>query len=337
MNEKEQIIRQILTAMSIVLENQDLRKLEQVLIITLQGVKIEKECTELSTVSMSRNEYIIHEFETDKKLENVREKSIRQYVNETRRMLDYVQKDFDQVEKSDIKAYFYMLKDKVSVTTQSNKRLYISSFYNWAIENKYASFNPVACLKNIKPEARKKIYLSEEEKENIRSACRNELERALLEFLLSTGVRVGELINLDILDVDFNHNTVQVCGEKWRKYRTVFLTPKARVHLINYLKIRKDNNPALFVRNYDDPSKCGRMRRENAEKITKNLGVRAGIQKNCTVHIFRKTLATTLHRNGCSLEYIKEILGHASTQVTEACYITIEPEEIQYMFNRCVA
>ena len=91
MNEKEQVIRQILTAMSIVLESEDLGKLERVLITSMQGVKIERECTELSTISISRNEYILKEFETDKKLENIRDKSIKQYVSETRRMLDYVE------------------------------------------------------------------------------------------------------------------------------------------------------------------------------------------------------------------------------------------------------
>lgn len=328
---KENIIKDILCDMSGILGSESLQRLENVLVTNLHGVHLEEECTALSP-ELDENKLALRRFITDKKLENLQDKSIMQYVRATYKMLQTVNKDYREVTNTDIKDYLitYSRLNKISNTTLSNIRLYISSFYSWACDNEYASRNPAKSIKNIKPDARRKICLNEEEKERIRDACRNSMETALIDFLLSTGVRVSELVSLDIVDVDWNHNSVLVYG-KGRKYRTVYLTPQAKVHLIDYLKSRSDNNPALFI---TSSRGIRRMSVSTAEKITKGLGVRAGLQKNCTVHIFRKTLATTLHKNGCSLEYIKEILGHASTRVTEECYLIIETEDVQYAFKK---
>ena len=331
-NTKEDVIKNVLCDMSCVLGSEMLQRLENVLITSLHGIKLEEECTAGST-ELDQNEMILRRFITDKTLENLDVKSIKQYVRATYKMLESVNKDYRQVSAVDMKDYLIMYKrtHNISNTTLSNIRLYISSFYSWACDNGYAAFNPVKCIRNIKPDPKRKIYLNEDEKEKIRDACKTPFEKALIDFLLSTGLRVSELVSVDITDIDWDRNQMTILGKR-KKYRKVFLTPKAKIHLIDYLKTRDDNLIALFVVN----GKRGlrRLSVSKAEEITKDLGNRAEIKKNCTVHIFRKTMATSLHRNGCSIEYIKEILGHSSTKVTEECYLTIEEADIQYAFNK---
>lgn len=334
-NLKERFINDILMAEQRELTNDQLKMLEINLRVWSRNISFHEECTQLSTKN-DNNEYIIKLFISHKKLENLSERSIEQYVRTVWKMLEYLNKNYKDVTADDIKYYLaiYKTQNKVSSTTLAGTKRFLSAFYGWAAEEGLIQKNPVRAIKGIKPDPIKKEFLTEHEKELLRDNCKTTRELALVDFLLSTGIRVGELVTLNRDDVNFQMGTVNIVGHKARKFRTVYLSAKASKHLKDYLEGRVDNDPALFVGTRKPYNRLGNT---SYESILKNIAKRAGIQKHCTVHLFRKTLATTLHRNGCSLEYISEILGHASTNTTRQCYLTICQEDIQAAFNKYVA
>lgn len=334
-NLKEKFINDMLMAEQAELTNEQLKTLEINLRIWSRNISFHEECTEVST-QVDDNEYTVKLFISHKKLENLSDLSIEQYVRTVWRMLEYLNKNYKDVTTDDIKYYLavYKTQNKVSSTTLSCIKRFLSAFFGWAAEEGLIRKNPVRAIKGIKPDPAKKEFLTDHEKELLRDNCKGLRELALVDFLLSTGIRVGELVSLNRDDVNFQNGTVTILGHKTRKFRTVFLSAKAAKHLKDYLDSRVDDNPALFVGVRKPYNRLGNCSFEN---ILKQIAKRAGIQKHCTVHLFRKTLATTLHRNGCSLEYVAEILGHSSTNTTRQCYLSICQEDVQAAFRKYVA
>ena len=334
-NLKEKFINDILLAEQKNLTSEQLRTLEIDLRIWSRNIAFHEECTQLST-DVDDNEYTIKLFISHKKLENLSDRSIEQYVRTVWKMLNYLNKNYKDVTTDDIKYYLavYKTQNNVSATTLAGAKRFLSAFYGWAYEEGLIRRNPVRAIKGIKQDPAKKEFLTDHEKELMRDNCKTLRELALVDFLLSTGLRVGELVSLNREDINFQEGTVNVLGHKTRKYRTVYMSAKASKHLKDYLDCRTDENQALFI-STRKPFK--RLGSNSYESILKQIGKKAGIQKHCTVHLFRKTLATTLHRNGCNIEYIAEILGHASARTTQQCYISLCQEDVQAAFRKYVA
>lgn len=335
LNVKEQFISNIVMAEQEELSHAQLKALELNIRVLSRNIAFAEECTELST-QIDDNDYILRVFAANKRLENLSELSIKAYVDAMQRLLDCLNKNYKEITTDDIKYYLAMYKQhrRVCATTLAGIKRFLSAFYGWAYEEGLVRKNPVRSVKGIKPDPQKKEFLTDREKVLLLDSCRDKRELALVEFLLSTGVRVGELATLDIIDADISAGTVNILGHKTRKYRTVYLSARAGKHLQDYLNTRTDNDPALFV---SCRQPYGRLQKCSYEQILKALALRAGVYKHCTVHLFRKTLATTLHRNGCSVQYIAAILGHASSQTTEACYLSICQEDVQMEFRKRIS
>lgn len=335
-NLKEKFVNDLIIAEQEELSPAQLKALELNIRVLSRDIDfVQQECTEVSTY-VDDNEYILKVFVANKKLENLSDLSIKAYVSAVRNMLDTLYKNYKDVTTDDVKYYLAMYKqrNRISATTLAGTKRFLSAFYGWAYEEGLVRKNPVRAIKGIKPDPQKKEFLDEHEKELLRDGCKDARELALVDFLLSTGVRVGELETLDRSDIDFTKKTVCVLGHKTRTYRTVYLSAKAAKHLKDYLDTRTDDNPALFV---GCRRPFNRLGKSAYELILKHLAARAGVKKHCTVHLFRKTLATTLYRNGCSIEYIAAILGHVSTQTTQQCYLSICQEDVQSAFNKMSA
>lgn len=168
----------------------------------------------------------------------------------------------------------------------------------------------------------------------MRDACKTTREIALVDFLLSVGCRVSELVALNIQDINFEDESVGIYGFKTKTYRTGYLNASAKLHLRNYIMERKDNNEALFVAckgNHD------RLGNSSIQKELQAIAKRAGVKKHVTVHLFRKTFATKLAASGERIEIIKELLGHSDISVTEKNYVTINKYDIKAAHRRSVA
>lgn len=156
----------------------------------------------------------------------------------------------------------------------------------------------------------KEVY-SDETIELIKQSTKNKRDLAIIEVLISTGIRVGELVRMKISDIDFENKECVVLG-KGNKQRKVYFDAKTKIHLKQYLESREDENPALFVsllKPYD------RLEISGVEIMLRKIGKRIGIDK-VHPHKFRRTLATKAIDKGMPIEQVQHLLGHAKIDTT---------------------
>ncbi len=251
-----------------------------------------------------------------KKIEGLAEGSLYNYGQALKKFFRIVQKAPEQVKVNDIRVYLYRYQEENGITNRSLDKIrqILGSFFHWASNEGYLERNPMITIKPIKYEKKPREALSQVELEYIREACRTPKEKAIVEFLYSTGCRVSELTNVKKSDIDWNKKSVHLFG-KGRKYRTSYLNAKAEVALLNYLESREDNNEYLFV---SDRKPHNQMHKDGIEKIIRNLAKRAAehVGKPVSPHVFRHTTATTAINNGMPIEDISILLGHENVATT---------------------
>lgn len=140
-------------------------------------------------------------------------------------------------------------------------------------------------------------------------------DKAMLELLFSTGLRVSELCSLNA-DIDLTRDELSVRG-KGEKIRVVFLSRDAKKAIADYVKVRKDMEEALFVNYGRGKQKPGRLTPRAVEMLVKRYAIKAGITKKVTPHVIRHSFATDLLENGADLRSVQALLGHANIQTTQ--------------------
>ena len=166
-------------------------------------------------------------------------------------------------------------------------------------------------IHKIKTTLMVKEALPDEKVEVLRDNCTNLRDRAMIDFLLSTGIRVGELVRLNIDDIDFSERECIVYG-KGDKERRAYFDAKTKVHLMNYIQSRDDDNEALFV-SLNRPHK--RLTESGVEIRLRELGKRLGVEK-VHPHRFRRTMATRAIEKGMPIEQVQRLLGHEQIDTT---------------------
>ena len=166
-------------------------------------------------------------------------------------------------------------------------------------------------IHKIKTKTVVKETISDEAIEKLRDHCTELRDLAIIDLLYSTGIRVGELVNLDISDLDLEQRECIVFG-KGDKERKVYFDAKAKIHLQRYLDSRSDNNPALFV-TLDAP--FNRLKISGVEIRIRELGRSLGLNK-IHPHKFRRTMATRAIDKGMPIEQVQKILGHSQIDTT---------------------
>ena len=203
----------------------------------------------------------------------------------------------------------------------------IKSFFKFLCEEDYLDNDPSRKLKKIKQEKRLKKSLNEITFEQIRLSCSNIRDRALLEFLYSTGVRVSELISINKDDLNYESNTLRVIG-KGNKERVVIFSDITKFYLNKYLSSRSDDNPALFV-SVKKPYK--RLSQRGVQKIFDRIKKDLNLSVDFTPHIIRHTFATKLAQTA-DITTVQKLLGHTSLDTT-MIYAEIDNEKIAYQYK----
>ena len=198
-----------------------------------------------------------------------------------------------------------------SKVTIDNIRRIMSSFFSWLEDEDYIVKSPVRRIHRVKTAQVAKDTLTDEELETLRDACESKRDLAIVDLLASTGMRIGELVRLDIADVNLQERECIVTG-KGNKQRPVYFDARAKLHLTEYLENRNDNNPALFV---SLDSKAKRTTIGGIELRLRNLGKKVGISR-VHPHKFRRTLATHAIDKGMPIEQVQKLLGHAKIDTT---------------------
>ena len=254
----------------------------------------------------------LQEFLDVKALEGCSKATIENYKFNLNKFLLGVGKDPAEIATQDIRKYLadYKRERGVSNTTLDNMRRVFQSFFTWMHREGYIIKDPCAAVNKIRADKIIKNPYSDEEMELMREAAKNLREKAIIEVLYSTGMRIGELEKLNKDDIDFVNGKAIVFG-KGAKEREVYFNVKAQLALKKYLENRNDTNEALFV---GLQSPYNRLKVSTYEKILRELGGRCGV--HCHPHRFRRTCATILLNKGMPIQEVSKVLGHAKLETT---------------------
>lgn len=311
----------------------DLRdKVERVLLVSLQDYEVQERCTDV-VIHDDSSLGLVRKFIATKKLEGKSERTLRRYQPELEKLVLFLNKKLFEVSPYDLRLYLSLYKDrrKVSNRTLENMRKTISAFFSWLHDEGLITQNPARAVKQIKYDKIVRKPFSSVERERLKNACLFLRDLALCEFLYASGLRVSEVVSLDISSIDFVTREATVIG-KGGKERRFYLSEICTEYLRRYLGSRTDNNPALFV-GLKAPHR--RLTKEGIEYIVKDLGKRAGVG-NVHPHRFRRTLATDLVRKGVPIQDVAQILGHSDLRTTQV-YVALDQSTVKYHYNQSVA
>ena len=335
---KDEIISNVVIGMSSSLDAEKLAQLKDCLYAVLYKYTIQETSTEIiPKYDKNSNEDLLMRFMWDYRIDGHSEKTIKHYIFETRKFLDYINKSCLDITKDDIQYYLAYLKSlgTLSASTLDNTRKYIKQFFVWLVYNDLISKNPFDKIKCFKRNPIKKNTITEYEITSMRDACVTKRELALVDFLNATGIRVSECTNVKVNDIDFTSGKCNIYAEKTHTYRIVYLDANALKHIIDYrteLAQKGKNSEYLFMPLRGNSGK--RISSSTIENDLKKVRERCGLNKKVTVHTFRKTLASRLNRRGANIESISKILGHADSATTSRFYISIDNSDIQGEYNR---
>lgn len=252
-------------------------------------------------------------FLTAKEVEGCSQKTLRYYEDTLTRALAALGKPIPQIESDDLRQYLndYEATRRTSKVTIDNIRRIMSSFFSWLEDEDYIVKSPVRRIHRVKTAQVAKEVLTNEELEILRDACATKRDLAVIDLLASTGMRIGELVRLNISDVNLQERECLVTG-KGNKQRPVYFDARAKLHLAEYLQARTDQSPALFV---SLGATAKRVTVGSMQLRLRQIGKSCGIHR-VHPHKFRRTLATHAIDKGMPIEQVQKLLGHAKIDTT---------------------
>lgn len=301
----EEKVVTIINKMAEYLNVSQMKKLQEVLLQTFSEQELRKN-------EISNQEYL-KLFLDAKRIEGCSERTIQYYRTTIEKLLQNTTTPIRKITTEEIRHYLveYQKINGCGKVTVDNVRRNISSFFSWLEEEDYILKSPMKRIHKIKTKQQVKEVISDEAIEQLRDNCNCLRDLAIIDLLYSTGIRVGELVNLNISDIDFEARECVVFG-KGDKERKVYFDAKAKIHLQAYLSSRKDNNSALFV-TLDAP--YDRLKISGVEIRIRRLG-RALNMGKIHPHKFRRTMATRAIDRGMPIEQVQKLLGHSQIDTT---------------------
>ena len=298
----ESVIRTISSEMNRYLNNYQMSKLNEVLYKRL----------DLDEKEISNEEYL-NKFINSKRLEGCSNLTLKNYTIHVSKLFNYLNKDIRTMDTEDLRNYlsYYQSKNNCNNLTIDGVRRSLSSFFTFLEVEDYIVKSPVRRIHKIKTDILVKETYSDEVLEKLRNNCSNIRNLAIIDLLASSGVRISELVNLNIEDINFEEKSCVVFG-KGKKMREVYFDGKAKLHLQEYLNSRSDSNNALFVSLYKPYEK---LKSRGIELMLQRLGEKNGISK-VHPHKFRRTLATRAIDKGMPIEQVQHLLGHTKIETT---------------------
>ncbi len=301
----ENQISNIINDMSGVLDIAQMKKLQEVLIARLSITQTEER-------ENDNNSYL-EMFLTAKRIEGCSERTLEYYKGTIRTMLNKVNIPVRKMTTEILREYLsqYQGINNCGKVTIDNVRRNLSSFFSWLEEEDYILKSPIRRIHKVKTRKVVKEVISDENLEQLRDGCGERRDLAIIDILTSTGIRVGELVNLNISDLNFAERECIVYG-KGDKERKVYFDARTKLHIQNYLAERTDDNSALFV-SLNAPYQ--RLQISGVEVRLRELGRQLQIN-NIHPHKFRRTMATKAIDKGMPIEQVQKLLGHQQIDTT---------------------
>ena len=267
----------------------------------------------VSIIPASGDPEIVKIYLASKAVENLSLGTIKLYKIRLFDFFDRVKKQYTDIKPNDIRMYLYYYKEtrKSSDSYIDAIRRILNSFFCWLVKNEYLIRNPCASVEPIKFQKPERTPMTVYELEILRWNCKTIREKALIDFLFSTGIRVGECQAVNISDINWETRSVVIRHGKGNKRRTVYFNAESELTLKKYLESRTDNDDALFVSTRRPYGRIG---------IKALQDIVAAISKRCNMHIhphiLRHTFATCSLRGGMPLDKLQALMGHEKPETT---------------------
>lgn len=312
---KNDVINEVVCEMNDCLNRIEIEKLKTVLIVKLHNFELVASET-LPAVEVRDNEWVLKRYAIDLMASGREKSTVSIYLTVLRKFFTDTGLHYSQTKGQDITDYLAIrqFQDGISPAYKCVLLSYLSGFFGWAYRKHHIDVDIMRDVDTIKRPRKKKERLTDEEVARCKIAVKGDKRAfALLELMLSTGMRVGEIVNLNVENIDFQKDRVEIWGEKSNESRVGFLSPDCKVALQEYLGDRMEG--PVFI------GKRGRLTNSSIQKIAKAIAEKANCHVKATVHIYRKTFASVTYRKTADLLLVSKLLGHASTDVTIKHYL----------------
>ena len=307
---RELFVEKVINTVEDFLDNNQRIKLKEILTEICLNYQIERiEQTKKQEI-LKNNTDILNKFISSKEIEGCSTRTLNYYKDNITKMLDTINLPIDEITTEILRNYLadYKSNSKAGMVTIDNIRRTLSSFFAWLENEDYIVKSPVRRIHKVKTTRKVKETLTDENLEKLRDTCSNVRDLAILELLISTGMRVGEITRLNMSDMNFQERSCIVLG-KGNSEREVYFSAKSKMYIEKYLETRIDNNEALFVSLIKPYNRLGIS---GIEILIRNLGKEANINK-VHPHKFRRTMAID---KGMPIEQVQKLLGHIKIDTT---------------------
>ena len=308
---KDKLIRDIELRIATFCPGIDRDAVMRQILTAIKDYDVTERVTDVAIRHEDINERILKRYVACLRVGGKSEGTVKQYVSTCMRLSDMTGRPFAEMTATDIWFYLGELKAKGNQNRSiENQRANLSAFFQWMSTEELIVKNPCAKVKPIKVESKVRLPYTPVQLDALRSSCADVKQRAMIELLISSGVRCKEFCSLKISDVDLHSKTVLVRCGKGGKGRKTFMSDLAAAYLAKYLAERKDNNPELFVSNWK-----AAYTPKGIEHKLKTIAKRAGVE-GVHAHRFRRTFATNLYRRGMDVHEIQRLMGHTNVNTT---------------------
>ncbi len=332
---KNDLINDVVASLTVSMTQDQVSLIKSVFIVKMQGYEIHEENT-LPSTEVVDNDYILKRFAVDMLAKGLKESTIKSYMDIVKPFMVYVKINITDITAQHITDYLAVKKVSNNIHGRKNTQSYVADvcrklfiFFEWAYRKHHISQDIMRDVDRIKGKQKKKERITPEEMEACREVLKDNRERALLELMLATGMRVGEITKLKIEDINLLQRKISIHGEKSENAdREGYLSIKARNAIHRYIGDRVNGYVFRPLRNVlpdDSP-----ISNSAIEDIAKAIGARAGAHCVTTVHVYRKTFASETYRRTGDIKMVSILLGHASTTITEKYYLIDDLKDIEY-------
>ena len=259
-----------------------------------------------------------------KKIDGLSARTLANYRSHLELFASKVTKSTAKITTDDIRGYIAFL-DETHINS-------LRAFFGWLTMEEKIKKNPMSKIKSIKiDKVGARQALTVEELERLRDACVTYREKALIEFLVSSGCRLNEVAQLSASNLDLMSRSVQVTG-KGDKDRVVFFSIRARLMIEEYMVSRKGGT-GLFV---SSKAPYEPLKPRAIQRMVRAISLRAGLDKRVHPHLLRHTFATLALNGGMDIAVIQRLLGHENIATTQI-YAEMSDETIRHQYNKYVA
>ena len=313
---KQELTLAVMQNMAPHLDNLQIKKLQSVLETVLCNYEVRPESRLLQKSKeeeQAENSELLAKFLSSKRIEGCSEKSLKYYRTTIEAMQVMLQKSVKLVTTEELRQYLtdYQERRQSGRVTMDNIRRILSSYFAWLEDEDYIIKSPVRRIHKVKTASCIKETYTDEDLERMRDYCDELRDLAIIDMLASTGMRIGEMVLLNRRDINYNERECVVLG-KGDKERIVYFDARTKLHLLDYLESRSDDNPALFV---SLRAPYERVKIGCIETRLRELGKKLNIAK-VHPHKFRRTLATMAIDKGMPIEQLQRLLGHQRIDTT---------------------